>query len=318
MISELQVLLFARSGVGKTSLVNAGLLEELRKSDFFPVTARVTYNLEAGPVASVIERVDEEAVKIGVQVDGLPDLSTLWGYFSSVRFLKDGHALKPVLILDQFEELFTRSVRPRREEFIGNLADLATGRTPRALRDAALSQLDELPEHDPKREHLTNLAYGKVIVDVKILLALREDFLPEVNALKALMPNVFRNTLRLEPLRRAQAEEAIVKPTQRVQLLGEAFTFEPGVVKEILNFLCGQQVFGTALHTDDVEPVQLQILRRSLFERVRNEKRHQVTMRVSRWHEGNGSHHPAILFQRLESFLRILHEAGTFGDGGRI
>jgi tetratricopeptide (TPR) repeat protein len=286
VLSEQQVLLFARSGLGKTSLINAGLLHELRKSGFFPVSARVTHDEEGGPAASTAEYFVEEAKKHNVRIIGTADVSSLWAYFDSVKCLSEkDKLLKPVLILDQFEELFTRLNRSERERFIGELAELASGHAPRELRHAALKELDELPQEpnseqpDAKRRRLLDVAYGNMVVDVKILISIREDFLAELEALKGLMPNLFRHTLRLEALRREQAKEAIVNPSQQREILGEnTIAIQPEAVNGMLDFLSGQQIGGAALQSEDIEPVQLQILCRSLFERVRKQGRNEISV----------------------------------------
>src|SRR6476646_5797076 len=46
------VVLFARSGLGKTSLINAGISEALRRQNYIPLSVRVN-DLERGPLESV-------------------------------------------------------------------------------------------------------------------------------------------------------------------------------------------------------------------------------------------------------------------------
>jgi uncharacterized protein YjbI with pentapeptide repeats len=294
VLSEQHVLLFARSGLGKTSLINAGLLEELRESGFFPIVVRASYSLEEGPIVSILDSFKEEAQKQGVRIDGVSDASSLWECFDKQKFFStSGEVLKPILILDQFEELFTRLDRSMRERFVEQLADLASGRAPREMRNAALRELDEsqgganLGQPDAHRQRLLDIAYGNMVVDVKILISIREDFLAELQPLKSRIPNLFRHTLRLEPLSRAQAEEAIVKPSQQKEILGaNTIAIEPEAVREMLDFLSGQQVGGKVLQTDDIEPVQLQILCRSLFDRAHKKQRNEILVQDLGGHRG--------------------------------
>jgi uncharacterized protein YjbI with pentapeptide repeats len=294
VLSEQLVLLFARSGLGKTSLINAGLLQELRESGFFPVVARVSHSLEEGPIISVLDSFKEEAQKQAVRIDGISDALSLWEYFDKQKFFSaSGELLKPVLILDQFEELFTRLDRSMRERFVEQLADLASGRAPREIRNAAMRELDESPgeanlgQPDAHRQRLLDVAYGNRVVDVKILISIREDFLAELEALKSRIPTLFRHTLRLEALSRAQAEEAIVKPSQRKEILGaNIIAIQPEAVREMLDFLSGQQVSGKVLQTDDIEPGQLQILCRSLFDRAHKIKQSEILVQDLGGHKG--------------------------------
>ena len=313
ILSEPHVLLFARSGLGKSSLINAGLLEGLRVSDCFPVVARVTHNLEGGPIISIFDRIDEESKKLGVVFEGEQDRSSLWTFFEGTRFLSsDGRPLKAVLILDQFEELFARLPPEWRTNFIDQLADLARGRVPRSIRKDAIDKLDKLHDEeertppansspdrqgnaagpapavqDPQRERLLALAYGGIDLDVKIVISIREDFLAELESLKDRMPLLFRTTMRLEPLSRNQAEEAIVKPSQQKEILGdETIEIEPAAVKAMLDFLSGQQTDARSLKDDDIEPVQLQVLCHSLFDRVRASDRSAIAVQDLGGHLG--------------------------------
>src|SRR5882724_6975595 len=91
ILSEPHVILFARSGLGKSSLINAGILEKLRDNSCFPVVARVTHNLDGGPLNSIFDRIDEETKKHAIVLEGQPDRSSLWTYFEGAKFIsKDG------------------------------------------------------------------------------------------------------------------------------------------------------------------------------------------------------------------------------------
>ena len=54
VLAERLVLLFARSGIGKSSLINAGLLEPLREQDYFPMVVRVSGS-PGGPLDSIYD-----------------------------------------------------------------------------------------------------------------------------------------------------------------------------------------------------------------------------------------------------------------------
>ena len=149
------------------------------------------------------------------------------------------------------------------------------------MRNAALRELDEpsgeanLGQPDAHRQRLLDIAYGNMVVDVKILISIREDFLAELEVFKSRIPNLFRHRLRLAPLSRAQAEEAIVKPSQQKEILGaNTIAIQPEAVREMLDFLSAQQVGGK--QTDDIEPVQLQILCHSLFDRAHKKERNEI------------------------------------------
>ena len=54
VLAERLVLLFARSGIGKSSLISAGLLEPLRDRGYFPMVVRVSGSSD-GPLESLYE-----------------------------------------------------------------------------------------------------------------------------------------------------------------------------------------------------------------------------------------------------------------------
>ena len=261
VLSEPLVVLFARSGMGKTSLINAGLLQSLRDRQFFPVVVRLTNDPDGDPVKSVIQAVKAACKATGVDCVGCLSETTLWGFFHHACFSLHGQALRAVLVIDQFEELFTRL--SRRAQFLSGLADLVRRRIPEEVVAAETLRLKDLPVEAPERQSIVSLLYGEAGPDIKVLLSLREDYLPELEGLRSLLPMILRTntTLRLEPLSIEQAQDAIVKPGKTAEVLSnETFTFAPGVVDEMLDFLRSKQVDGERILGEVIDPPQLQIL----------------------------------------------------------
>lgn len=113
---NVQTFIYGKSGIGKTSLIQAGVFPELRKMHFFPVVIRLAFYHE-GTLSSVVkELVQNEASRVdetigkkelffssldGQDLDGCP----LFEYFSKMCFENsDGELYIPVLVFDQFEE----------------------------------------------------------------------------------------------------------------------------------------------------------------------------------------------------------------------
>lgn len=113
---NVQTFLYGKSGIGKTSLLQAGIFPELRKCQFFPVVIRLTFYKNTS-LNNVVKRlVQEEAERDIAEFGKVPltcslideiDISTctLYEYFSKVKF-EDCNQTPyiPVLIFDQFEE----------------------------------------------------------------------------------------------------------------------------------------------------------------------------------------------------------------------
>jgi WD40 repeat protein len=71
---------------------------------------------------------------------------------------------------------------------------------------------------------------------VNVLLSLREDTLARLDRLKALIPNLFGNVLRLDRLDRASGRAAIVRPLERwSELHSESVTAEEPLVDDVLD-----------------------------------------------------------------------------------
>jgi len=125
--------LFGKSGDGKTSLINAGLKETFRDMNYLPVQARIFNTPEnISPISALYDCIKSEAAEQKLQLPEDWQKPTLWESFYGLRPTEE-NALKPiVLILDQFEELFTLMAArgEEQEEFIRQFADLVRGRVP--------------------------------------------------------------------------------------------------------------------------------------------------------------------------------------------
>lgn len=114
--ANVQTIIYGKSGIGKTSLLQAGIYPRLRKLNFFPVLIRLSFY--SGDYVSIVkecvtreaERTDETIGKMRltpVILDEELDVSSasLFQFFSKVKFVDSvGNAHIPVLIFDQFEE----------------------------------------------------------------------------------------------------------------------------------------------------------------------------------------------------------------------
>src|SRR5512135_847643 len=136
--------LFGQSGLGKTSLLRAGLVPRLRGEGYCPVYVRIDYAPESPPPAEQIKQAIFKATaaaghwtRPGTAIEG----ESLWEFLHHRGdLLRDasGRTLLPLLIFDQFEEIFTLAQaddtgRQRARRFLEDLADLAENRPPAAL-----------------------------------------------------------------------------------------------------------------------------------------------------------------------------------------
>jgi WD40 repeat protein len=161
LIASRITVLYGPSGVGKSSVLRAGVAHRLRKERDVEVVVFSTWT--GDPVAALIGAVGGTGDSL---VDALADAAD-----------RAGGDL--YLVLDQFEECFLYHRRG------GRFAQ----------------QLGELVRRPGLRVH--------------VLIGIREDSLARLDALKAAIPNLLANRLRLERLDRAAGLAAIVGPVGR-------------------------------------------------------------------------------------------------------
>lgn len=206
---ETATLFFGKSGLGKSSILRAGVSPLLRASEFVPIYIRLNHAEGAKPLEDQVEIYLEEVFG-QEQIEAPKPVSseTLWEYFHKKDcdwWDSNNRLVKPVLIFDQFEELLTvgqsDAIRASRtDSFLTELEDLIENRPPAALlkrfeTDRALAR-----RYDLER------------VDYRVVLTLREDFLPDLEGLRERLRAIMFNRFRLMPLKGEQAMEVILKP----------------------------------------------------------------------------------------------------------
>lgn len=95
------VTLYGRSGVGKTSLLQAGVFPVLRLDGFEPMVCR--FDGSKPCVETVIETIGKHCTVVSSAK--VQDTTSLVRFFSTSRFKKNGRDVIPVIVFDQFEDL---------------------------------------------------------------------------------------------------------------------------------------------------------------------------------------------------------------------
>ncbi|MGH3708259.1 MAG: WD40 repeat domain-containing protein [Pseudonocardiaceae bacterium] len=208
-------LLYAASGVGKSSVLRAGVLPRLHElaresyEDFAAPDAAVAYLREwslapldaiAAEVLSAVSRVPGVG---SFEAPGPPRLSVPW-----LRAVLQRSGVAAVyLVLDQFEEYFRYHPDDRGDDGLGGeLGRILSAR--------------DLP--------------------VNILLSIREDELATLDRFKGQIPLLYRNYLRLAHLGGNAAREAIEGPLSRYNAVvapGSAMAVEPELTVTLLDQL---------------------------------------------------------------------------------
>jgi WD40 repeat protein len=197
--------LYGPSGVGKTSVLRAGVAHRLRR------LAR----------ANVAERGHPEFAVVVFDV---------WS--------EDPAAALRQAVRDELTSLFGSALLDEREG--ESLAD-TLARWTEALACDVLLILDQAEEYF--LYHAEDSGFAEALPElvtrpalrVRVLLSLREDALAKLDRFKGRIPNLFANYLRLDHLDRHAARDAIVQPVERYnELTGESFEIEPTLVEAVL------------------------------------------------------------------------------------
>lgn len=228
VMQNVQTVVYGRSGIGKSSIINAGLFPRARRSGLFPVSVRLEHN--AGPYVAQIRRAVQasladlhpgQGAKVGGRAEELvahegPDEESLWEFFHRFRYTdEEGQPIRPLVVIDQFEEIFTLSKdRVQFDTFFHQLADLLNEVMPDELvGDVDVKPADEadlfggLAVQAAAQSYLQKSEFHLVFV-------LREDFLSYLERNTAFIPSLRTNRYCLQAINDEQAASVIMNPRQ--------------------------------------------------------------------------------------------------------
>ncbi|HEX5736267.1 MAG TPA: AAA family ATPase, partial [Blastocatellia bacterium] len=217
-------LLYGPSGVGKSSVLRAGVAHHLRQlagknlSKKRPAGFAVVVfsDWRDSPTGGLIAEVQKSIARtLGEPYDRNSTYGTFSDFLETAAERIGGRLL---IILDQFEEYFLYNAQ---EERAGSF-------------DTELAN-----------------AINKPGLPVNFLISLREDALAKLDRFEGRIPNLFDNYLRINHLDRDSAREAIIKPLEQYNYLladdNRRVSIEAGLVEEVLDQVkTGQVVLGEA------------------------------------------------------------------------
>ncbi len=267
LLSNKLLVMYAKSGLGKTSLLQAGLFPKLRDRDFLPI--RLRYNHRDIDLIEELQLAVSKVCKEHDIVFSEEGGKTYWEFFQTALFSKDGHFLTPALILDQFEEIFTLQTEAFRNRLGEELCFLVSGQMPDSTRERI--RKGEIARFSSKAPN------------VRLLISLREDSVGSLQELSQFLPGILSQRFRLTQLNRERARKAIVNPAKLadgdLSFISRPFSFQltrgnqADTVDAMLDYL--QDKHG------NIEPFQLQLLCRHIeLKVIENQKRSMVPVVV--------------------------------------
>lgn len=276
---EKLVVLFGKSGYGKSSLLNAAVIPRLRR-----FAQQKVYNVrlkeaehpnqtKRSPLEILLEQLRNDSdsnnyleKKLNIIADRPEDITALLWYYAKNIQLSNKRKKGITLIFDQFEELsdFTEEQIEAFGRTIGELLNLNAPKSVRKLIEQKLDANDAYFSKEELHDVLKPL-------NLKVVLSLHHDRLNLLNQLKRFLPTIFKYTYELKPLSEKQARQAFLKPAELEgdDFASPKFTYSKKAIDLIFNSLKDSE-------NQLIEPFQLQLLGQHAEEKVIKKKERQV------------------------------------------
>jgi formylglycine-generating enzyme required for sulfatase activity len=177
--------LFGQSGVGKTSLINAGVIPRLEEEGYTSLYLRVLHEPAASITQAALKLVGDEGTELAPTVGRRSPTEPLCSFLERTLHSSSSILHPPLVIcLDQFEEFFIRLGKATRAAFAEELA-----------------------------------ACLRSDLDLRFVLSLRDDYLGRLHSLSAQLPDdPLLNRFCLENLNVGKARLAVTQPAQAFKL----------------------------------------------------------------------------------------------------
>ena len=205
------VTLYGMSGIGKSSLLNAGVFPKLREMQYLPISIRLLLVQNGDNFQRhIINCIELTITNIGGRIKSVniveeaTDITKddyLWNYFARHSFYdKEGNVLFPVIVLDQFEEVLrSNELRLHAETLLSQIAYLINENN--IIDDCIVDG----------EEYSYDFNY-------RFVLSIREDDLYrlEDSIDKSYLVSLKQNRYRLRGMNRINAESVITIPSKGI------------------------------------------------------------------------------------------------------
>lgn len=279
--------LYGKSGVGKTSFLNAGIFPQLQYEGFLPVYVRL--GLKSADSEMSFAQTIVGALTGGMDTYSMIDcnwqdkaegqtVDYLWRYFHTHRFKavdSEADFRSPVIILDQFEEIF-------------GYGEEAVSLFLKQLYELLADNLS-LPSAEGWMQDTT----------FRIVLSIREDylFMLEDYVDRLHLPLLKDNRFRLRPLSREEAEDVVLLPGSEC-------------IKPTDSEKVAQNIINASLQQDgEINSLMLSLICHQLYERLKDgetitaDMTHDVSTSIQDYYKEAISGLPEKEREYIENFL---------------
>lgn len=261
VLNDVDTLLYGKSGIGKSSILNAGILPAARRNGYLPILIRLSHKEDENYLHQIKRAVinsmeistgdkKELSKRIKEVVECKDEAKeTIYEYFHRHTFHdKDGNRIKLLILFDQFEEIFTlQSDESKKRVFFAQMADF--------LNDIMPNELQKISDNHSEPQELVKVDNNNVDDlfddidfglksdlpeyvkdnDIHFVFTIREDFLSEFEYYTASIPSLKQNRYGLRPINEEQASQIILRP--------EPGLISPSVAKLIIEKVTGRTDF---------------------------------------------------------------------------
>lgn len=262
VLNDIDTLLYGKSGIGKSSILNAGILPAARRNGYLPVLIRLSHKEKHSYLyqinQAILNAITNEDNALNEAQSPIREVvpckdaedEGFYEYFHRHTFHNiNGDRLKLLIIFDQFEEIFTlQDDVQKKKTFFAHLADLLNDIMPDELQQKVEISSDTQEEIIVKEDSDFNNIFDDLNLgvenslpeyvtdnDIHFVFTIREDFLSEFEYYSAAIPSLKQNRYGLRPINEEQAAQIILRPVP--ELIDES------VAKLIIEKITGKNDF---------------------------------------------------------------------------
>ena len=195
VLNDRDTLLYGKSGIGKSSILNAGILPAARRDGFLPILVRLShkdqhsylYQINQSIINALLNQKSdlnflvssscnddfstEEVISLIKEIVPCKNTESesLYEYFHRHTFhAPNGERVKLLIIFDQFEEIFTLQEDVyKKKQFFAHLADLLNDVMPDELQQKVEISPDSQDELKVVREDDLDNIFGDISLDIR-------------------------------------------------------------------------------------------------------------------------------------------------------
>lgn len=222
IINHTASVVYGKSGIGKSSLLRAGVFPALRRNGMLPIYLRLVHNTEISYVQQIENAIQENITLQDLLPSDIPDLG-LWDFLHRNRFTDvEGQRVTPVIVLDQFEEIFTLTDVKHKADvqvLFTELADVLNDVKPDRVIEAEAQYAKVTSKSVTSASGFTLQSFSKTALkydkspSFRFVFSLRDDSLYLLERNSAKIPAIKANRYNLCALDELSAMEVIMKPS---------------------------------------------------------------------------------------------------------